>query len=145
MERASFPRRGAFPSLEGTKERVGLFYGDFEPVAHDLGCSHACKIPCLADSSLAARANLLAERAKGFFRESFNEECRMGLLWSTDWSPSLPDPDDEREGCHSPFVCRLESRLTLRCKVYDVKSVSSQCSSWCHKPSTRSWLLRKTS
>jgi hypothetical protein len=40
--------------------------GNFEPIANDFGGSHGFKITRIRDSSLAGRANLLAERAKGF-------------------------------------------------------------------------------
>jgi hypothetical protein len=50
-------------------EPPGEEAGDFESVARDFGCSHGCKITWIRDSSLAGRANLLAERAKGFVQK----------------------------------------------------------------------------
>jgi hypothetical protein len=47
-------------------EPPGEEAGNFEPIANDFGCSHGFKIASLGDSSLAGRANLLAEPAKAF-------------------------------------------------------------------------------
>jgi hypothetical protein len=50
-------------------EPPGEEAGDFKPIANDFGCGHGFKITWIGDSSLAGRANLLAERAKGFVQK----------------------------------------------------------------------------